>query len=152
MLLKLGQAGCPLSLLDDLETLVHSHKCTDFDELQSTFFNLARIFKEVRIVIDGFDECDPISQADVFKFCQRTSNFCATSITTYLSGRYDICFQEELGKYPTLSLSDMQPASDLEIFIQEKVSELRSDGSLVFRSSALYLELVQRLTKKAAGM
>ncbi|KAK6502864.1 hypothetical protein TWF481_007904 [Arthrobotrys musiformis] len=152
ILLSLGQAKAPEGLLEELELAVQGSKSLDFDTAVGIFFSFARIFNKMRVVLDGIDECGAHSKEDIFRWIARAHQFPDTQISLYVSSRTDIEIKHRLERYPSISLSDSQPASDLTQYIVEQVEILRTKGDLELGAPDLYQKIVEKLKVKSDGM
>ncbi|KAF3906723.1 hypothetical protein AA313_de0201017 [Arthrobotrys entomopaga] len=152
MLLNLGQKSTPENLLDALELLVENNKSVDFEDLLDTFFKVGRLFAQIRIILDGSDECDNRSKSDLLRWISRASAFPDSVIKIYVSSRNDIDIKHSLRLYPEISLAASQPVADLETYISEQVELLKSKGKLKFNNQKLYKKVVEKLTLKSDRM
>ncbi|KAF3934685.1 hypothetical protein ABW20_dc0104898 [Dactylellina cionopaga] len=152
MLLKFGQAGTPESLLEDLEDLIQGNRFLEFDESMEIFFKFMRLFKQVRIILDGIDECSNHSKEDIFKWIARTSSFSDSIIAVYVSSRKELEIGDKLKHFPKVSLAEAQPLEDLTNYIAEEVEYLKKKGSLKFKNGTLYDKVMERLMVKSDGM
>ncbi|KAK6526491.1 hypothetical protein TWF694_005075 [Orbilia ellipsospora] len=146
MLLSLGPSSAPEGLLDVLELLVQSNNATDFEDIVDVFFNFARLFKQIRIILDGVDECDNHSKGELMRWIDRLPNFSDAIITIYVSSRNDIDIRDGLKRYPEISLATSQPAQDLNTYIYEQVEILKAKGKLKFNNQNLYNMVIEKLT------
>ncbi|EPS38865.1 hypothetical protein H072_7365 [Dactylellina haptotyla CBS 200.50] len=152
MLLVSGQTGTPESILEDLEYVVQSSRSLEFEDAMELFFKFARLYKHIRIVLDGIDECDNHSKGELWRWIDRASTSPDSPIAIYISSRNDIEIRDSLQHYPTISLANSQPATELTGYIVEQVSLLKAKGSLKFHNEKLYDKVVEKLTIKSDGM
>ncbi|KAK6359991.1 hypothetical protein TWF696_001112 [Orbilia brochopaga] len=151
MALSLGQHRIPDSLLEALADAVDSGTL-EFDEAVEIFFNFARNFECIWIILDGIDECDSHNRADIFRWIALAASFSDSMIAVYVSSRKDIEIKDELKRYPNIPLTTRQPVDDLNNYIAEEVESLRANGILKFSNPKFYATVVDKLIKKADGM
>ncbi|KAK6334822.1 hypothetical protein TWF718_010268 [Orbilia javanica] len=152
ILLLLTEAGTPEDILETMELALQGNKSLDFDTAVGIFFALARMFKRIWVILDGIDECIAHSIEDIIQWIARAQQFSDSRISLYVSSRKDIEIKDRLERYPAISLSDSQPASDLNGYIVEQVNLLKTKGELKLGSPGLYQKVVEKLKSKADGM
>jgi len=119
-----------------------------------SFFEIARFYERIFIVIDGLDECPEEKRSPILDFIVKASNNSKSNIKIFVSSRResDIRARFKHRNTPAIELETGKISPDIRSFVQHEASRLRTESRLCVRDDTLFAEIVQKLVDKSDGM
>jgi len=105
--------------------------------------------QETFIIIDALDECD--GREDLLHFLVDLSKS-GLRLKLLLASRNERDIQQELGFLPQMTISDIDSAPDIELFILSSLNAMIKSKKLKLRHENLRMEIFECLCSRADGM
>ena len=110
--------------------------------------------REIAIVIDALDECDPTVRHRLLSGLTRVVKEAPGLVKVFISSRDDEDITLRLENLPNLYITTSHNPYDIEQFVRSEVDQAIKDKRLLNRcpSASLVEAIMERLTKQTQGM
>lgn len=125
----------------------------EFSECHDLLVSLLEIFPRTTIIIDAFDESDPVERSrllDVLTLIVRS--LATTVVKIFISSRDDMDIKLKLEHLPNLYIAAWDNSTDILRFIYREMSASNKNKRLFKLPEALKREIISTLATKADGM
>ena len=139
-----------------IETVVDKLKYNanglDEEELVELLLNIFQSCRDLRLFVDGLDECSRPVQRTIVSFFKQLTVSDRSSVKILVTCRDEGYLLKDLSQYRQMRLSPEASTEDIKAYISDAVNLKLSSGDLYLGNMALRQEIVSALVAKAQGM
>ena len=151
------QLICTLQLSDEIVAEIKSvfEDCTyepTIQEIQHLLCRSLELCPSVCLVLDGLDECNQISRAQVLSIIGWLMTLDSCTVRLFVSSQGDIQILDALEEYPKIQLSTTVLTHDIESYVAHATRTLIEEGQLMIHGPGIEHEIITELTSRANGM
>ena len=139
-----------------IETVVDKLKYNpnglDEEELANLILSIAQSCRDLRLFVDGLDECAKPVQQNIITFFRNLTASGHSSVKILVTCRDEGYLLKDLSQYRQVRISPEASIEDIKFYISNTVNLKLSSGALCLGNMALRQEIVSTLVAKAQGM
>ena len=121
--------------------------------MKSALALLCDEFKELYLVIDALDECEPGLREEIVEAVVEISHQ-HDCIKTFITSRLETDIEEFFGRLqvPTISIKARNTADDIRNYVNDTISSLRAARKLKIQCECVEAQIIETLVRRADGM